>query len=75
MILPGVLSIVSPIIIGVLLGAEALGGMLGGSLTTGVLLAIFIALGYILYMIDKVIKGKNKSNWFLVKTYYFHLQK
>ena len=62
MILPGVLAIVSPIIIGVLLGAEALGGMLGGSLTTGVLLAIFIALGYILYMIDKVIKGKNKSN-------------
>lgn len=29
MILPGVLAIVSPIIIGVLLGAEALGGMLG----------------------------------------------
>lgn len=43
MILPGVLSIVSPIIIGVLLGAEALGGMLGGSLTTGVLLAIFMS--------------------------------
>ena len=43
MILPGVLSIVSPIIIGVLLGAQALGGMLGGSLTTGVLLAIFMS--------------------------------
>lgn len=43
MILPGVLSIVSPIIIGVLLGAETLGGMLGGSLTTGVLLAIFMS--------------------------------
>ena len=43
MILPGVLAIVSPIIIGVLLGAEALGGMLGGSLTTGVLLAIFMS--------------------------------
>lgn len=43
MILPGVLAIVSPIIIGVSLGAEALGGMLGGSLTTGVLLAIFMS--------------------------------
>lgn len=43
MILPGVLAIVSPIIIGILLGAEALGGMLGGSLTTGVLLAIFMS--------------------------------
>lgn len=43
MILPGVLAIVSPIIIGVLLGAEALCGMLGGSLTTGVLLAIFMS--------------------------------
>ena len=43
MILPGVLAIVSPIIIGVLLGAEALGGMLGGSLTTSVLLAIFMS--------------------------------
>ena len=43
MILPGVLAIVSPIIIGVLLGAEGLGGMLGGSLTTGVLLAIFMS--------------------------------
>ena len=43
MILPGILAIVSPIIMGVLLGAEALGGMLGGSLTTGVLLAIFMS--------------------------------
>ena len=43
MILPGILAIVSPIIIGVLLGAEALGGMLGGSLNTGVLLAIFLS--------------------------------
>lgn len=43
MILPGVLAIISPIIIGILLGSEALGGMLGGSLTTGVLLAIFMS--------------------------------
>lgn len=54
------------------LGKLGWSGFLGW---VGVLLAIFIALGYILYMIDKVIKGKNKSNWFLVKTYYFHLQK
>ncbi|MDD6646176.1 MAG: sodium-translocating pyrophosphatase [Oscillospiraceae bacterium] len=43
MILPGVLAVISPVIIGVLLGAEALGGMLAGSLTTGVLLAIFMS--------------------------------
>jgi K(+)-stimulated pyrophosphate-energized sodium pump len=43
MILPGILAVISPIIIGVLLGAEALGGMLAGSLVTGVLLAIFMS--------------------------------
>lgn len=43
MILPGVLAVITPVIIGVLLGAEALGGMLAGSLTTGVLLAIFMS--------------------------------
>lgn len=43
MILPGILAVISPVIIGVLLGAEALGGMLAGSLTTGVLLAIFMS--------------------------------
>ena len=43
MILPGVLAVISPIIVGVLLGSESLGGMLAGSLTTGVLLAIFMS--------------------------------
>ena len=43
MILPGVLAVISPVIVGVLLGAESLGGMLAGSLTTGVLLAIFMS--------------------------------
>lgn len=43
MILPGVLAVISPVIVGVLLGADALGGMLAGSLTTGVLLAIFMS--------------------------------
>ena len=43
MILPSILAIVSPIIIGLLLGAEALGGMLAGSIVSGFLLAIFMA--------------------------------
>ena len=40
MILPGLLAVASPIVCGLLLGPEALGGMLAGSLVTGVLLAI-----------------------------------
>ena len=43
MILPGFLAILSPIVIGLLFGAEALGGMLAGSLVSGVLLAITMA--------------------------------
>ena len=43
MIFPSILAIVSPIIIGLLLGAEALGGMLAGSIVSGFLLAIFMA--------------------------------
>ena len=40
MILPGVLAIVAPLLIGFLFGTEALGGMIGGSLAAGVLVAI-----------------------------------
>lgn len=43
MIIPGLLAVVVPVAIGLLLGAEALGGLLGGSLVTGVLMAIFMA--------------------------------
>jgi len=43
MILPGLLAILSPLIIGILLGPEALGGLLVGSLLSGVLLAIMMA--------------------------------
>ncbi len=43
MILPGVLAVVSPLLVGYFLGLPALGGMLAGATVTGVLLAIFMA--------------------------------
>ena len=43
MVGPGVVAIVAPVVVGVLLGAEALGGLLAGSLVTGVLMALFMA--------------------------------
>ena len=43
MILPGLLAVLVPIAIGLLLGPEALGGLLAGSLITGVLLAIYMS--------------------------------
>ena len=43
MIIPGLLAVVVPVFVGVVLGAEALGGLLAGSLVTGVLMAIFMA--------------------------------
>ncbi len=43
MLLPGIMAILSPVAIGVLLGTQALGGMLAGALVTGVLLAIFMS--------------------------------
>ena len=43
MIAPGLLAIVAPLLIGLLLGTQALGGMLAGSLASGVLLAIMMA--------------------------------
>ncbi|HEV7621194.1 MAG TPA: sodium-translocating pyrophosphatase, partial [Flavisolibacter sp.] len=41
MMLPGAIAIVSPIIIGFLLGPEALGGFLAGATVSGVLMGIF----------------------------------
>ena len=43
MILPGVLAVVAPVAVGRALGVEALGGLLAGALSSGVLLAIFMA--------------------------------
>jgi len=43
MILPGLLTVISPILIGVVLGPEALGGLLIGAVLVGVLLAIMMA--------------------------------
>jgi len=43
MILPGLLTIVVPVIVGFLFGAEALGGLLAGSTVAGVLLALMMA--------------------------------
>ncbi len=43
MILPGVLAVFSPVIVGFVLGPEALGGMLGGALICCVLLALTMA--------------------------------
>ena len=43
MYLPGIMAVLAPIIVGLLLGPAALGGLLVGSLLTGVLMAIFMA--------------------------------
>ena len=43
MIAPGLIAIVVPLLVGIVLGVEALGGMLAGALSSGVLLAIMMA--------------------------------
>merc|ERR550525_1967983 len=43
MIIPGLLAIASPLFIGYLLGPEALGGMLVGGITSGFMLAVYMA--------------------------------
>ena len=43
MLLPGLMAIVFPLLVGFLLGTEALGGLIGGALASGVLLAIMMA--------------------------------
>ncbi|WP_195268172.1 sodium-translocating pyrophosphatase [Eubacterium sp. 1001713B170207_170306_E7] len=43
MIAPGLLAIIAPLAIGLILGSEALGGLLAGSLASGVLMAIMMS--------------------------------
>ena len=43
MVLPGLISIAVPVLVGAVLGAEALGGLLIGSIATGFLFAIMMA--------------------------------
>ena len=43
MLVPGVMAVASPLAVGIILGPEALGGLLAGSLVTGVMLAIFMS--------------------------------
>ncbi len=43
MVGPGVVAVVAPVLVGYVLGWDALGGLLAGSLVTGVLMALFMA--------------------------------
>jgi K(+)-stimulated pyrophosphate-energized sodium pump len=43
MILPGLIAVVAPVVVGQVLGVAALGGMLAGATLSGVLLALFMA--------------------------------
>lgn len=43
MLLPGLMAVIVPVVVGVLLGVDALGGLLSGSLVTGILMAIFMS--------------------------------
>ena len=45
MVLPGVVAVIAPVLIGFLLGKEALGGMLAGATLAGVLLALMMSNG------------------------------
>ncbi|NLE89612.1 MAG: sodium-translocating pyrophosphatase [Dehalococcoidales bacterium] len=43
MVMPGLITILSPVVVGIVLGPVALGGFLGGAISTGLILAITFA--------------------------------
>ncbi len=43
MLVPGIMAVAAPLIVGVLLGPASLGGLLAGALVTGVMMAIFMS--------------------------------
>ena len=43
MIVPAVMAVIAPLLVGFIMGTEALGGMLAGALVTGVLMAIMMS--------------------------------
>jgi len=43
MLAPGLMAVIAPLAVGLILGTEALGGMLAGALVTGVVMAIYMA--------------------------------
>lgn len=43
MLVPGIMAVAAPLVVGILLGPASLGGLLAGSLVTGVMVAIFMS--------------------------------
>jgi len=43
MLLPGIIAVLSPVLLGLLIGAKALGGMLTGAISSGFVLAVMMA--------------------------------
>ena len=43
MVIPGLMAVIVPVLVGLTLGTAALGGLLGGSIITGVMMALFMA--------------------------------
>ena len=60
MVVPGLVAVFTPVLVGFVLGAEALGGMLAGATVSGVLLALMMAnSGGALDNAKKLIEGGN----------------
>ncbi len=60
MVAPGLVAVLTPVLVGFVLGAEALGGMLAGATVSGVLLALMMAnSGGALDNAKKLIEGGN----------------